>query len=164
MNLLWDHELGIFHVPPTAEGMFPSSFPNLRLDPCLPLAQALASTDPGGMWSRCRALGMRPRGVLQVKERNTTLGSCSWKHHFFLSGLVLFPLRYTLCTVQRRALLIHTDIGLHNCLLDFHFSSLPVWLITSLLTLKPLVCPKWMDLLHSFVLVCERYPCCSIVA
>lgn len=149
MNFLRDHQLGIFHVPPTAEGMFPSSFPNLRLDPCLPLAQALASTDPGGMWSRCRALGMRPRGVLQVKERKAMLGNCSSKYHFFLSGLILFPLRCTFCTVQRRALLIHTDVGLlgfspglHNCLLDFHFSSLPVWLITSLLTLKPLVCPE----------------------
>ena len=84
------------------------------------------------------------------------LGSRSWKHCFFLSGLTLFPLHFTFCSMQRRALLIHTDIGLlcilsglHNCLLDFHFSPLPVCLIASLLTLKLLVCPSQQADSHS---------------
>lgn len=46
------------------------------------LAMALASTDPGGGWPRCRAQGTRLRRGLQVRERKAGLWERQWRVPF----------------------------------------------------------------------------------
>lgn len=132
------------HFALTAEGVLPSSLPNLRLPgswPVFPLA--LAWTHPGGVWSRCRAQRARLlQTSLQVRE--PCLGDaaarpclCFWLH----------PVHTSLLILQRPkgALLTHTDIGLLCFLSLLHtvclvFLSLLPGLIISLLTLKLSAC------------------------
>lgn len=121
MNLLRDRYLGKSHFSLMAEGVLPSFLPNTSWVLAPTSHGALASTDPGGVRFRCRAQGMR----LWMRP-----GHCSWKHRFLISGFILFTFHCAFSSVQRRALLIHTDTGLlfflsalHNRPLDFHFSS-----------------------------------------
>lgn len=129
--------LEISHFPWIPEGMFPSSQPNLKLlGPLPPLPLALAYTDPGSVWPRCRAWRMKLQRSHQVQEQKArelqleVALLCLWL--LSCSHCIAHCLHCTLSGVQERTSFMCTDNGLlsflsvlHNHLLDFSFLSWP---------------------------------------